>query len=339
MPVDTAGLRGPYRRSDGVNVDQVLTPTGWLGRTVGTMSPRHPRRVRAAARAADLPPSPRRIGDGRRGPRLGFCGDIVTITAEAVTLRDRQGQHRQFRYKPGGFLIDGKPVTLVRAGPRSQRRPAGDQQRLGRRPPAGAAQRRHGQPDLGRGQATTPSWSSTCGATTCASWGSSSSRCTASTTWSAWSAEFAPSPAAPARGAGRPPRRRLEGGAPRRQVRGPDVLVTGHPFVDVWAGVRPQVIGLDAWPDVPRGVEWKEGMCDALGVSLTDFWPHLRNRCSDVCGSAAGTGGGGGAADRLRGTARRWRRRRLIGISTAAIATSTRNGAVYPMKIRSPRAP
>lgn len=35
MPVDTAGLRGPYRRSDGVNVDQVLTPAGWLGRTVG----------------------------------------------------------------------------------------------------------------------------------------------------------------------------------------------------------------------------------------------------------------------------------------------------------------
>ena len=36
MPVDTTGLRAPYRRSDGVPVDQVLTPTGWLGRTVGT---------------------------------------------------------------------------------------------------------------------------------------------------------------------------------------------------------------------------------------------------------------------------------------------------------------
>ena len=36
MPVDTAGLRGPYRRADGVNVDQVLTPQGWLGRTLGT---------------------------------------------------------------------------------------------------------------------------------------------------------------------------------------------------------------------------------------------------------------------------------------------------------------
>ena len=63
-----------------------------------------------------------------------------------------------------------------------------------------------------------------------------------------------------------------------RQVAGPNVLVTGHPFVDVWAGIRPQVMGLTEWPDVPRGIEWKQGMCDALGVSLTDFWPHLRNR-------------------------------------------------------------
>jgi hypothetical protein len=35
MPVDSAGLRGPYRRTDGINVDQVLTPEGWLGRTLG----------------------------------------------------------------------------------------------------------------------------------------------------------------------------------------------------------------------------------------------------------------------------------------------------------------
>jgi hypothetical protein len=35
MPIDTVGLRGPYRRSDQINVDQVLTPAGWLGRTLG----------------------------------------------------------------------------------------------------------------------------------------------------------------------------------------------------------------------------------------------------------------------------------------------------------------
>ncbi|MGZ4793277.1 MAG: DUF3097 family protein, partial [Ilumatobacteraceae bacterium] len=63
-----------------------------------------------------------------------------------------------------------------------------------------------------------------------------------------------------------------------RRVAGPHVLVTGHPFVDVWAGIRPEVMNLSEWPQVPRSVEWKQGMCAALGVSLTDFWPRLRNR-------------------------------------------------------------
>lgn len=43
------------------------------------------------------------------------------------------------------------------------------------------------------------------------------------------------------------------------------VLVVGHPFVDVWQGVRPQTLGLDGWPTVPRGVSWKAGVLDALG--------------------------------------------------------------------------
>lgn len=51
-------------------------------------------------------------------------------------------------------------------------------------------------------------------------------------------------------------------------VSGPHVLVVGHPFVDVWAAVKPQRVGLPAWPDVPRDVEWKRGVCAALG------WPH-----------------------------------------------------------------
>ena len=45
------------------------------------------------------------------------------------------------------------------------------------------------------------------------------------------------------------------------------VLVLGHPWVDVWQTVRPQRLGLDAWPDVPRGTEWKTGVLRAIG------WP------------------------------------------------------------------
>jgi hypothetical protein len=45
------------------------------------------------------------------------------------------------------------------------------------------------------------------------------------------------------------------------------VLVTGHPYVDVWQAVKPTALGIDAWPSVPRGTDWKSGICAALGVS------------------------------------------------------------------------
>lgn len=49
---------------------------------------------------------------------------------------------------------------------------------------------------------------------------------------------------------------------------GPHVLVVGHPFVDVWEAVRPQRLDRQSWPHVPRSVEWKKGVCQAMG------WPH-----------------------------------------------------------------
>ncbi|MDP9028273.1 MAG: DUF3097 domain-containing protein [Actinomycetota bacterium] len=52
------------------------------------------------------------------------------------------------------------------------------------------------------------------------------------------------------------------------QASGPHVLVVGHPFVDVWQAVKPARLGLDSWPVIPRSIEWKHGICAALG------WPH-----------------------------------------------------------------
>ena len=46
------------------------------------------------------------------------------------------------------------------------------------------------------------------------------------------------------------------------------MLIVGHPFVDVWQAVKPARLGLAAWPTVSRDVEWKHGVCRALG------WPH-----------------------------------------------------------------
>ena len=50
---------------------------------------------------------------------------------------------------------------------------------------------------------------------------------------------------------------------------GPYVMVTGHPYVDVWQAVKPAVVGIPAWPAVPRGEDWKTGVCARLGVDPT----------------------------------------------------------------------
>ncbi len=67
------------------------------------------------------------------------------------------------------------------------------------------------------------------------------------------------------------------------------VLVLGHPYVDVWQAVRPERLGLNAWPQIPRGTPWKEGVLAALG------WPH-----ADQADIAAGW-------RRIRGSVRDYR--------------------------------
>ena len=221
------------------------------------------------------PPVAARVGQIVEDRASGFCGDIVVITAEAVTVRDRHGSTRQFRYKPGGFLIDGRPVTLVR------------QQRSSNEPRLTNSGAVAGPSRQARVARASRIWVE--------------GRHDAELLQHVWGDELAELAIVvePMHGIDRlvemvgefgPSGQRrlgilvdhLVAGSKEdrltRQVAGPDVLVTGHPFVDVWAGVRPQVMDLAEWPDVPRSVEWKQGLCDALGVSLTDFWPRLRNR-------------------------------------------------------------
>jgi hypothetical protein len=49
---------------------------------------------------------------------------------------------------------------------------------------------------------------------------------------------------------------------------GQHVLIVGHPFIDIWQAVKPQRLGFEKWPSVPRGIDWKKGTCQQLG------WPH-----------------------------------------------------------------
>jgi hypothetical protein len=64
------------------------------------------------------------------------------------------------------------------------------------------------------------------------------------------------------------------------QVRHPSVLVTGSPYVDVWAAIRPAAAGIPAWPDVPRGEEWKAGVIRRLGLpgEQWEVWRRLLGR-------------------------------------------------------------
>jgi hypothetical protein len=58
------------------------------------------------------------------------------------------------------------------------------------------------------------------------------------------------------------------------------VLIVGHPYIDVWAAVKPAVLGVGCWPDVPRGTPWKEGVLTAFGwpPDTAAAWRHILGR-------------------------------------------------------------
>src|SRR5690606_33992419 len=53
-----------------------------------------------------------------------------------------------------------------------------------------------------------------------------------------------------------------------RGPHGAHVRIVGHPFVDVWQCVTPKALGIARWPEIPRGTDWKTGICRAFG------WPY-----------------------------------------------------------------
>ncbi|MCZ4068077.1 MULTISPECIES: DUF3097 domain-containing protein [Microbacterium] len=55
-----------------------------------------------------------------------------------------------------------------------------------------------------------------------------------------------------------------------RGPHGAHLRIVGHPHIDVWQCVRPEAVGIRAWPQVPRGIEWKTGVCRALGWPAED---------------------------------------------------------------------
>ena len=58
------------------------------------------------------------------------------------------------------------------------------------------------------------------------------------------------------------------------------VLVCGHPYVDVWQAVKPGVLGIQSWPEIPPGRPWKDGVISALGRRQEPgaFWREVLDR-------------------------------------------------------------
>jgi len=196
-----------------------------------------------------------------------FCGAVVAFEKDAVTLEDRHGSRRAFPL-PGGFLLEGERVTLVR--PPAQRPASGAPAKTASGSIAAPRQRAkvarasriyvEGKHDAELVEKV---------------WGDDLRDVGVVVEYlegvddlPAIAKDFQPGPG---RRLGVLVDHLVDGSKESRVAaaagRDPNILVVGHPYIDVWAAVKPARLGLTAWPDVPRGQPWKEGVLRRIG------WP------------------------------------------------------------------
>jgi hypothetical protein len=202
----------------------------------------------------------------------GWCGEIVSVDRDlgVLTLADRRERHKTFPLGPG-FLLEGRPVVLkapvTRSAPAAPRRTAsGSVAVTGRRARVARESRIfvEGRHDA---ELVEKVWGDDLRVE-----GVVVEFLGGVDDLSDHLREFRPGPA---RRVGvlvdhlvRGSKESRIADAIRRSPAGRDVLIVGHPFIDIWAAVKPARLGLDAWPQVPRSEEWKKGVCQRLG------WPH-----------------------------------------------------------------
>ena len=233
-----------------------------------------------------------------------FCGAVVSYEKGAVTLEDRHGKRRVFPLAPAAFLLDGQPVTLVppapavAAGPGSGRTPRTASGSVAA-PPSERARAKVARASRiyveGKHDAELVE----------KIWGDDLRDVGVVVEYlegiddlPAIVTRFSP---APGRRLGVLVDHLVDGSKESRiaaGVRSPDVLIAGHPFIDIWAAVRPSAVGIARWPDVPPGQPWKEGVLRALGwppevpaawqrilrsvTSYADLEPELLSRVEEL---------------------------------------------------------
>jgi len=200
-----------------------------------------------------------------------FCGAVVLCEKDAVTLEDRYGNRRVFPLGTAPFLLEGQPVMLVRpvvaAGPAAPGGvPAGRTASGSVTAPPGPAKVARASRIYVEGRHDAELVEKI--------WGDDLRDVGVVVEYLGGIDDL---PAivggfCPGRG------RRLgvlvdhlvDGSKESRlaaAVQSTDVLVVGHPYIDVWAAVKPSALGIGGWPRIPPGQPWKEGVLRALG------WP------------------------------------------------------------------
>jgi hypothetical protein len=197
-----------------------------------------------------------------------FCGAVVICEKRDVTLEDRFGRQRVFPLDRGAFLLEGQRVTLIRPVPpggpgagRPARTASGSVAAPTQRAKVAQASRIYveGKHDAELVEQI---------------WGDDLRDVGVVVEYlegiddlAGIVTSFAPGPG---RRLGVLVDHLVAGSKESRIAAGvtsPHVLVAGHPFIDIWAAVKPSAVGIPAWPSVPKGLPWKEGVLSALG------WP------------------------------------------------------------------
>ena len=194
-----------------------------------------------------------------------FTGTVVRFERDALTLRGASGMERVFPYTSGAFEVDGAAVTIVRPAPARASQPrttaSGSVAVGGARARVARAARIlvEGVHDA---ELVERVWGDDLRVE-----GVVVERLDGLDHLAEVVAQFGPGPD---RRLGVLVDHLVPGSKEARLVAGvrhPHVLVTGTPFIDVWEAVDPAAVGIAAWPEVPRGVDWKSGVCRRLGVS------------------------------------------------------------------------
>lgn len=207
----------------------------------------------------------------------GYVGAVVgferTYDGDFARLEDRRGNQRLFKMRDGAFLLEGKPVTLTRFVPQQapQRSNSGSR-RVANVQAKVAMPSRIWVEGIHDAAIVEKVWGHDLRVE-----GVVVEYLEGLDNLEDRLAQFQPGPG---RRVGVLADHLVEGSKETRMTEtvGEHVLVTGHPYIDIWAAVKPERLGIVAWPNVPRGEDWKTGICQRLGWSdPKEGWHRVYN--------------------------------------------------------------